>query len=232
MTPNIIVAIDGFSSCGKSTLAKAMAKSLGYAYVDSGAMYRAVTLYFLNHGVDIAKPDAVAEALGHIKIHFERIAGQNHTFLNGQDVENEIREMRVSSFVSPVSTLSIVRKALVKMQQALGQQRGIVMDGRDIGTVVFPDAELKLFMTAEPDIRTKRRLLELSAKGHSELNFEEVKHNLLERDHIDSTREDSPLCMADDAVEIDNSYMSQEEQLSIALEMAKQAIMQKAATPL
>lgn len=217
----IIVAIDGHSSCGKSTLAKALAKTLHYAYLDSGAMYRAVTLYFLNENVDYENPDAVAEALKHIEIHFERIEGQNRTFLNGRDVERDIREMRVSEHVSPVSTISAVRRAMVAQQQAMGTRRGIVADGRDIGTVVFPDAELKIFLTADADVRTSRRHLELAAKG-IDAEWNDIYNNLVERDRIDSGRADSPLRQADDAVVIDNTLLSEEQQLEKALALAKE----------
>lgn len=216
----IIVAIDGHSSCGKSTLAKALAKTLHFAYLDSGAMYRAVTLYFLEHNIDYNQPEAVEQALGDIEIHFERIDGQNRTFLNGKDVENEIREMRVSEHVSPVSTISAVRRAMVAQQQAMGKRRDIVADGRDIGTVVFPDAELKIFLTADADVRTSRRHLELAAKG-IDAEWQDIYKNLLERDHIDSTRFDSPLMQAKDAVVIDNTLLSEEQQLEKALALVK-----------
>jgi CMP/dCMP kinase len=219
----IIIAIDGYSSCGKSTLAKGMAKTLQYVYLDSGAMYRAVTLYFLNNRIDYNDPEAVSEALGYINIHFERIEGQNHTFLNGTDVEHNIREMRVSEHVSPVSAISAVRRAMVRQQQAMGRKRGLVADGRDIGTVVFPDAELKIFLTADPDVRTSRRHLELAAKG-IDAEWDDIRKNLLERDHIDSTRADSPLRQADDAVVIDNTLLSEDEQLHKALELAYERI--------
>ncbi|MBN8678115.1 MAG: (d)CMP kinase [Chitinophagales bacterium] len=217
----IIVAIDGHSSCGKSTLAKALAKTLHYAYLDTGAMYRAVTLYFLEQQLDYNDPEQVARGLAEIEIHFERIEGQNRTFLNGRDVEHEIREMRVSEHVSPVSTISAVRRAMVAQQQAMGKRRGIVADGRDIGTVVFPDAELKIFLTADPDVRTSRRHLELAAKG-IDAEWNDIYKNLLERDHIDSTRADSPLKKADDAVVIDNTLLSEEQQLEKALVLAKE----------
>lgn len=216
----IIVAIDGLSSCGKSTLAKALAKSLHYAYLDSGAMYRAVTLYFLENQVDYNDPEAVIEALKHIEIHFERIDGQNRTFLNGRDVEHDIREMHVSEHVSPVSAISAVRRAMVAQQQAMGKRRHIVADGRDIGTVVFPDAELKIFLTADADVRTSRRHLELASKG-IDAEWEEIQRNLLERDRIDSSRADSPLRQAEDAVVIDNTLLSEEQQLEKALALAK-----------
>ena len=224
----IIIAIDGFSSCGKSTLAKALAKSLHYAYLDSGAMYRAVTLYFLEQKIDYNDLEKVTEALQHIEIHFERIEGQNCTFLNGRNVEHNIREMKVSEHVSPVSTISIVRRAMVKQQQAMGKRRSIVADGRDIGTVVFPDAELKIFLVADADVRTSRRHLELAAKG-IDADWNDIQHNLLERDRIDSTRFDSPLRQADGAVVIDNTLLSEVQQLEKALALAKTKISEAAA---
>jgi cytidylate kinase len=223
----ITIAVDGFAACGKSTLAKALARELGYIYIDSGAMYRAVTLYFLDNSVDINNSAALKGALDKINISFKNIDGQNHTFLNGFDVEKEIRAMRVSDFVSPVSTISSVRRFLVACQKEMGIQKGIVMDGRDIGTVVFPDAELKLFMTASPEVRTKRRLLELESKGIFDYTYEQVQKNLTERDHIDSTRSDSPLKKADDAIVIDNSDLSTEQQLELALSMAREVIEKK-----
>ncbi|MCC6410444.1 MAG: (d)CMP kinase [Saprospiraceae bacterium] len=222
-TKPIIIAIDGYSSCGKSTLAKSMAKTLHYVYLDSGAMYRAVTLYFINNGIDYNDPEAVTEALGYINIHFERIDGQNHTFLNNTDVEHNIREMRVSEHVSPVAAISAVRRAMVRQQQAMGRKRGLVADGRDIGTVVFPDAELKIFLTADPDVRTSRRHLELAAKG-IDAEWDDIRKNLLERDRIDSTRADSPLRQAEDAVVIDNTLLSEDEQLQKAMELAYERI--------
>lgn len=215
----IIIAIDGFSACGKSTLAKGMAKELEYVYLDTGAMYRAVTLYFLENQILPADAQAVESALADIHIHFERIDGHNHTFLNDQDVENTIREMRVSELVSPVAAVSAVRRAMVAQQKAMGARKGIVADGRDIGTVVFPAAELKIFLTAEVDVRTSRRHLELAARG-IEADWADIRANLNERDHIDSTREDSPLRQADDAVIIDNTLLSEEEQLHMALALA------------
>ena len=216
----IIIAIDGHSSCGKSTLAKGMAKALHYAYLDTGAMYRAVTLYFLNHQIDYHDPAAVEEALQHIEIHFERVDGQNHTFLNDVDVERDIREMIVSEHVSPVATISAVRRAMVTQQKAMGRRRGIVADGRDIGTVVFPDAELKIFLTADVDVRTSRRHLELAAKG-IDAEWDDIRRNLLDRDRIDSSRADSPLRQAEGAVVIDNTLLSEEQQLAKALELAR-----------
>jgi CMP/dCMP kinase len=216
--PKIIIAIDGYSSCGKSTLAKSMATELHYAYVDTGAMYRAVTLFFLENNVDFNQNEAVVTALSKIDIHFERHLTGNHTYLNGVDVEEKIREMRISEIVSPVSTISAVRRFLVKQQKAMGNRRGIVMDGRDIGTVVFPDAELKIFLTADPDIRAERRRAELEAKNQH-FSAQEIKKNLLDRDRIDSSRADSPLRKADDACVIDNSFLTPDEQLKIALDL-------------
>lgn len=218
---SIIIAVDGHSSCGKSTLAKALAKHLHYVYGDSGAMYRAVTLYFLNNLVNYHDMQAVTEALSNIKIRFKRIEGQNTTFLNDENVEREIRTMRISEHVSPVSTIPIVRRAMVEQQQHMGKKRGIVMDGRDISTVVFPDAELKIYLTAEADVRTSRRHLELASKG-IDADWAEIKHNLLERDRIDSTRFDSPLRQAPDAVVIDNTFLSEEEQFELALNYARE----------
>ena len=214
----IIIAIDGYSSCGKSTLAKALAKELHYAYVDTGAMYRAVTLYFLDNNVDINKQAAVLDALQHIEIHFERKKTGNHAFLNGLDIEDEIRTMRISEMVSPVSTLSDVRRFLVAQQQKMGRRKGVVMDGRDIGTVVFPNAELKIFLTADKNIRTQRRFDELTKKGQV-VDFEAIKRNLVERDLIDSNRADSPLRQAEDAILIDNSHLTPAEQMQKVLDL-------------
>ena len=227
MNTQITIAVDGYAACGKSTLAKALAKALHYVYVDSGAMYRAVTLYFLDHSIDINSPQAVKLALDNIKIHFETVAGRNHTFLNNKDVESAIRTLRVSNFVSPVATISAVRKALVALQQEMGKSGGIAMDGRDIGTVVFKNAELKLFLTASIEERSRRRLLEWKNKNANEISLEQVAQNLKSRDHIDSTRADSPLCQAEDAVVIDNSQLSPEEQLAFALNLAQQEIKKK-----
>ncbi|MEM7103934.1 MAG: (d)CMP kinase [Bacteroidota bacterium] len=223
MEKKIVIAVDGFAACGKSTIAKDLARELGYAYIDSGAMYRAVTLYFLRKKIDLDNPGAVKQALAEINIHFENINGSNHTFLNGENVEEEIREMAVSNFVSEVAAISAVRRVTVQQQHEMGKKRGVVMDGRDIGTVVFKDAELKLFITADMAIRTKRRLLELMDRGVT-IDPEKVTANLKHRDHIDSTREDSPLKKAEDAIVIDNSYLSRSEQLEIALKLAKQRL--------
>ena len=217
----IVIAIDGHSSCGKSTLARDLAGALGYAYIDTGAMYRAVTLYLLDHGIDPADETAVREALPKIHIEF-RVSeqGLNQTFLNGQPVEDAIRQMRVSEQVSQVAAISAVRRAMVAQQQEMGHKRGVVLDGRDIGTVVFPDAELKIFLTASEDVRVGRRLKEIRAKGQ-QITEDEVRKNLRLRDHIDSTREDSPLKKAADARILDNSDLNREQQLAVALEWVK-----------
>ncbi len=218
---NIIIAIDGYSSCGKSTLAKQLAKLLNYHYVDTGAMYRAVTLYMIQNQIDAHHPQMVAEALQNIKIEFDfnEETQTQITLLNGENIENTIRiNPRVASLVSDVSAISEVRRFLVKQQQALGSNKALVMDGRDIGTVVFPKAELKLFIVADPQIRAQRRLDELKEKGQ-DTTFEEVLANLAKRDHIDSTRADSPLMKANDAIEIDNSQLSKEEQLALVLKL-------------
>ena len=223
----IVIAVDGYSSCGKSTLAKALARELHYIYIDTGAMYRAVALYFLRNKVPFMPEerdmDAIGKALEQIHINFRKSGEGRATFLNGENVEGEIREMFVANHVSKVSTISAVRRFLVAQQQAMGKERGVVMDGRDIGSVVFPDAELKLFMTADPDVRAERRRLELKGRG-IELSHEEVLKNLQERDRIDSTREDSPLIQTEDAVVIDNTSLSPAEQLAVALDLATRCI--------
>ena len=213
----IIIAIDGYSSCGKSTLAKALSEKLGYAYVDTGAMYRAVTLYFLENDVNWAKKEAIETALQKIEIHFERIEGLNTTFLNGKNVEETIRLMYVSNHVSDVAALSEVRRKMVRLQQQMGNRKAVVMDGRDVGTVVFPSAELKIFLTAHPNIRIQRRYDELLSKGQI-IDIQEIRHNLSERDRIDTTRADSPLTKADDAIILDNSEINQEQQLKVVLD--------------
>jgi len=216
----IIIAIDGHSSCGKSTLAKELSKILGYGYVDTGAMYRAITLYFIQHKIELNQEDQVATALKNIRITFVNKNGLNRTILNGEDVEEEIRKMYVSDLVSPVATISSVRKAMVKQQQEMGKQKGIILDGRDIGTVVFPNAALKLFVTAAIETRVKRRYLELCQKGIS-VKLEEVAANLAERDQIDSNRVDSPLKQAEDAILIDNTNLDRVEQLAMVLALVK-----------
>ena len=212
----ITIAIDGYSSCGKSTMAKDLAREIGYIYIDSGAMYRAVTLYslqkgfFTERGIDT---EALKTAMPDIHISF-RLNPETQrpmTFLNDTNVEDAIRSMEVSSHVSPIATLGFVREALVKQQQEMGKAKGIVMDGRDIGTVVFPDAELKIFVTATPEIRAQRRYDELKAKGQ-EASFDEILENVKQRDYIDQNREVSPLRKAEDALLLDNTHLSIEEQ--------------------
>lgn len=224
----IVIAIDGYSSCGKSTLAKSLARKLGYAFIDSGAMYRAVTLYALRHQmIENGKPDeeTIINSLEHINITFQydQSTDKNTTFLNGENVEEEIRKLEVSENVSPVSATGEVRREMVRQQQRMGQQKGIVMDGRDIGTVVFPEAELKIFMTASPEIRAQRRFLELSLKGES-VSLEEIKKNLASRDYIDQNRAESPLRQAIDALVLDNSHLTPDEQLEWAYRKAIELI--------
>ncbi len=226
----IVIAIDGYSSCGKSTIAKELSKILTYKYVDTGAMYRAVTLYFIQNKVDFKNIDQVMKALDNIHITFKinMQTQAQETFLNDENIENEIRvNPRVAGFVSDVSSISEVRRFLVKQQQVLGKERAIIMDGRDIGTVVFPDAELKLFITADPNVRAQRRFDELKEKG-KETTFEEVLANLTKRDYIDSHREDSPLMKADDAIEIDNSNINHQEQLDLILKLVNEKLGLKA----
>ena len=225
--PKIIIAIDGYSSCGKSTLAKALARRLGYSYIDSGAMYRAVTLYILEQGVT---PDALASLPpdeldrlltgAHIAFRVGRPDGLSEIYLNGKNVEQDIRTLRVSDAVSKVSALSQVRKRLVELQQSYGREKGIVMDGRDIGTTVFPAAELKLFMTADTQVRAQRRYRELAARG-MDVTLEDVLRNIGERDAIDTTRKESPLRQAVDAVVLDNSHLNEQEQLDFAIRELK-----------
>lgn len=225
----ITIAIDGHSSCGKSTMAKWLAKELGYIYVDTGAMYRSVTLFALRHGImdeNTKQIDEVAlrKQIDDIKITFVYDAqGKMQTVLNGEVVENEIREMRVSGCVSPIAAVGFVREHLVKLQQQMGQEGGVVMDGRDIGTVVFPNAELKIFVTASSKVRAERRLAELRGKGDTSLTFEEVLKNVEERDYIDSHREVSPLRQAADARLLDNSDLTIVQQNEIVLQWASQA---------
>ena len=216
MEKKIVIAIDGHSSSGKSTMAKDLAKAIGYTYIDTGAMYRAVTLYALRHQLfagDQIDEAALQAALPALEIAFRMNAesGRPDTYLNGENVEKEIRGMEVANHVSPVAALGFVRKALVAKQQAMGKEKGIVMDGRDIGTVVFPDAELKLFVTASPEVRAQRRVDELKAKGMP-ASYEEVLANVKKRDYIDSTRAERPLRQAPDALVLDNSHMSLAEQ--------------------
>lgn len=226
----ITIAIDGHSSCGKSTMAKKLASTLGYVYVDTGAMYRAVTLFALRNGIMNAETKAIDEealrkVITDVKItQSVNTEGKVETFLNGECVEGEIRQMLVSSCVSPISAIGFVREQLVACQQAMGVDGGIVMDGRDIGTVVFPNAELKVFVTASDEVRAQRRLLELRGKGDNEITFEDVLKNVRERDYIDSHRDVSPLRQAEDARLLDNSDLSFEQQDTILHEWAISAI--------
>lgn len=228
---DITIAIDGFSATGKSTVAKELAKVLKYVYVDTGAMYRAVTYFALQNGYidkNSFKKKALIKELETIDLAFkfnENLA-LSEIYLNGKNIEKDIRGIRVSSFVSEVATVPEVRKHLVAKQREMGKNKAIVMDGRDIGSVVFPDAELKIFLTADPKIRAERRLLEMKEKA-IETSFEEVLHNVNERDRIDSTREDSPLIKVDDAILIDASYINKEEQFELVYKYAKKAITKK-----
>lgn len=219
----ITIAIDGFSSCGKSTLAKQLAATLGYNFIDSGAMYRAITLYFLRNGIDLANKESIDNALSNIQLHFElnEASGKSDIYLNGENVEKYIRDLLVAEKVSEVAAIKEVRVFAVIQQQEMGKKKGIVMDGRDIGTVVFPDAELKIFMTADPAIRVKRRFEELYATDPS-ITIDEVKHNLELRDYIDSNRQESPLRKAADARTLDNSALTREEQFNIVLKWVKE----------
>ena len=221
-TKKIIIAIDGFSSCGKSTFAKAIAARLGYIFIDTGAMYRAVTLYALEHGAIVdgkVAEDMVVALLPDVNISFRFNAerGASDAYVNGERVEDKIRSIEVSNMVSHVSSIAQVREKLVAMQQQMGRARGVVMDGRDIGTVVFPDAELKIFMTADAQVRAERRYAELKAKGDN-VTMEEILENVISRDKADMTREISPLRQAEDAVVLDNSHMSVEEQMAWFME--------------
>lgn len=213
----ITIAIDGFSSCGKSTMAKDLAKEIGYIYVDTGAMYRSVTLFALRHNLFNAdgtiREEELKEQMKDINISFQlnKTTGRSDTYLNGENVENAIRTMEVSSHVSPIATLAFVREALVAQQQRMGAEKGIVMDGRDIGTVVFPKAELKIFVTASAEVRAQRRYDELKAKG-MDADYADILKNVEERDYIDSHRATSPLRKADDAIELDNSNLTIAEQ--------------------
>ena len=226
MEKKIVIAIDGHSSSGKSTMAKDLAREIGYTYIDTGAMYRAVTLYALRHQLihgDQIDEAALQAALPSIEISFRRNPETNRpdTYLNGENVEQAIRGMEVADKVSPVAALGFVRRALVAMQQAMGKEKGIVMDGRDIGTVVFPDAELKLFVTASPEVRARRRWLELQAAGRPD-TFEEVLKDINERDYRDTHRAIAPLRCAEDAVKLDTSYLSLEESISEILNIIRE----------
>jgi cytidylate kinase len=217
MRKNLVVAIDGYSSCGKSTLAKALAKKLGFIYIDSGAMYRAVTLYFLRNHTDMTDHDAIINALQHIELNFHSRDYESHITLNGEEVSEEIRKMPVSENVSEVSAIKEVRTEMVRQQQRMGKSKNIVMDGRDIGTTVFADAQVKFFMTADPKIRAERRYRELQSKGDRETSLEDVFENLAHRDYADTTRKESPLIRAEDAIILDNTGITPAEQLEFAL---------------
>lgn len=224
----IIIAVDGHSSCGKSTLSKQLAQKLRYNYIDTGAMYRAVTLFALRNKLIINKEvntERLIQKLPEIKIAFtyNEKEEKSDTILNGENIENEIRQLEVSNYVSPVATIKEVRQAMVKLQKAMGIEKGIVMDGRDIGTVVFPKAELKIFMTASDEVRAQRRFDELTNKG-LQVTFDEVLKNIVERDHIDSTRAESPLHKANDAIVLDNSNLTRDEQLEWVLNKVKEVM--------
>lgn len=225
MPRSIIIAVDGYSSCGKSTLAKELAIRLNYRYIDTGAMYRAVTFFFLENHIDLSSEAEIKNGLNQIHIEFVYMPSTQTSdlFLNGVNHETDIRTQRVAEKVSPVAALSLVRRFLVAQQKQMGIGKEIVMDGRDIGTVVFPNAELKIFMTADEDIRAQRRWEELKAKGIN-VSLDEIKANLRERDYIDTHREDSPLRKADDAFVLDNTKLNRAEQLHLVLEKAQQLI--------
>jgi CMP/dCMP kinase len=225
----IVIALDGYSACGKSTTAKEVAKILGYSYIDSGAMYRAVTHYFLEHYVSLGNSKEILKALDNIKISFHvNEERQSETFLNGMNVERQIRKMKISDNVSQVSALKPVREAMVNLQRKMSKERGVVMDGRDIGTVVFPQAELKIFMTADVQVRAFRRQLELLEKDKM-VDFDEVLTNLHMRDTLDTTRAESPLRKASDAVEVDTSHITLDEQVEEVVQLALHRILRKPA---
>jgi cytidylate kinase len=226
LNKKINIAIDGYSSCGKGTLAKMLAKSLGYIFIDSGAMYRAVTFAMLENKINPEDINRIQELLPKLEILFIHNPQSDfyHTCLNGVDIESKIRTMEVSQMVSPVSRINEVREFLVKQQKAMGLKKGVVMDGRDIGTVVFPDAELKIFMTARAEVRAQRRFQEMQSTGNTNYTFEEILANLNKRDAMDSSRANSPLKAAADAKIVDNSDMSREEQFELAFNMAKQIL--------
>lgn len=227
----ITIAIDGFSSCGKSTMAKDLAREIGYIYIDSGAMYRAVTLYSMENGIfegDRIDAEKLKKQIGdiHISFRLNPETGRPDTYLNGVNVENKIRTMEVSSRVSPIAALDFVRTAMVAQQQEMGNAKGIVMDGRDIGTTVFPNAELKIFVTADPEIRAQRRYDELKAKGE-EASFDEILENVKQRDHIDQNRAVSPLRKADDALLLDNSHLTKQQQKEWLAQQFQQTLQDK-----
>ncbi|QIX62341.1 (d)CMP kinase [Hymenobacter lutimineralis] len=226
----LVIAIDGYSSCGKSTTAKAVAAELGYAYIDTGAMYRAVTLYLLEHSIGFEELPRIEQALHDMTISFKRNrrTGRNELCLDGEIREDEIRQMRISNSVSEVSVIPAVRHAMVRQQQRMGRKRGIVMDGRDIGTTVFPDAEVKIFMTADTRTRALRRQEELAVKGE-QVELEAIIDNLVKRDHLDSTRAESPLRRAADAVLLDTSHITIDEQVDFVLERVSAVLLATAA---
>jgi len=223
--PKIVIALDGHSGCGKSSTAKALAECLQYAYIDTGAMYRAVTLYLLRNQIDLTDNQEISEHLPYLRIRFQRNpkTGINETFLNDENVESEIRMMRVSENVSQVSSLAEVRHFLVAQQQAAGKEKAVILDGRDIGTVVFPNAELKIFMTADVQIRAERRQKELAEKGQR-VDLEEITKNFEQRDFMDANRKESPLRKAKDAITINTTYLTFEEQVNEIVKLAKQKI--------
>ena len=226
MSTKITIAIDGYSACGKSTLAKALAKALDYSFIDSGAMYRGAALFFYRQGhvsEEMMDIEAIERAIPNLDLSFKIENTKNCLYLNNENIEDEIRQAYVVNIVSKVATIKKVRTALVKQQQRMGENGGIVMDGRDIGSVVFPNAQLKIFVTASPEIRAQRRFTELRQKGIPQ-SLEEVQLNLTKRDHIDSTREESPLVQVQDAIVLDNSKLTKEEQLEWALEKARKII--------
>jgi cytidylate kinase len=222
---NIVIAIDGYSGCGKSSTAKAVAKTLGYTYIDSGAMYRAATLHFLNEKLSPSNEEEVKKGLDSLEISFQinQGTGLQETYLNGQNVEDEIRSMHISQKVSELATVALIRKELVAQQQRLGEGKGVVMDGRDIGSVVFPNAELKVFMTANLKTRSKRRQQELLEKGHA-VDLSVIEENLADRDELDSSRAESPLMKMPDAVDVDTSDLTFEEQVAQIVQLAKAKI--------
>jgi CMP/dCMP kinase len=225
----ITIAIDGFSSCGKSTLARTLAAKLGYSYVDSGAMYRAVTLHAIRNNilkkgkVDISQIEKLLEVF-HLSFNFNPVKGASDTYLNGENIEKEIRKMYISEQVSKLSVIKEIRQKMVALQRELGKNKGVVMDGRDIGTNVFPHAELKLFMTADTDVRTQRRLDELTSKGYN-ISFDEVKNNLMQRDYTDTHRKENPLTKAKDAIVLDNTDLNKEQQLEFVLKLIKDLLL-------
>lgn len=226
MSGRINIALDGHSSCGKSTIAKKLAKSLGYTYIDTGAMYRGVTLFSLRNNLwSEGEPmeEEISKRLHEVNLRFEPHPEGQHLLLNGEDVEREIRGMEVSNHVSPIATLGAVRRHLVAQQQAMAKEKGVVMDGRDVGTVVMPNAELKIFVTARPEVRAKRRYDELRAKG-DDVKYEEILENVTERDRIDSSRQISPLKQAQDAILLDNSDLTLDEQQRTVEEMVQRVL--------